>query len=402
MASNQLMLAKPSFWSDARAPETWLHALVRLAAAAEEPGFAGFDGPRAVWGHHLRRTVSRRSVPGLFGWQRGEPNRLLGTGLLAFDSELKRWMFTAEAAALATATQETSASQVLESLATHVLRFSPWLRLLLIRLTQKDWALCEWRSLRDGDSQLAAEKHLAFGRFAEPEEWFEGVERRCLAGWGDKVPAPRPWGLELERSSQSRARDAFSWAALKGPLYLLDSLGWLSPEGELGIPTPVCKTACLELEETWAESPADCLRRLAVEEADVRGLVPVDSLMRKLFDTQQPNRPQPSGPDWDRWVDDLLGEALRNGALELLVAEPGQPRHGRGLLGNRQHQLVRWAVHPEFDAYFQRACDALGVQNKDAEGQHDPRQTEGAERIEVTNETPTADPMFGSATGHTK
>ena len=47
------------------------------------------------------------------------------------------------------------------------------------------------------------------------------------------------------------------------------------------------------------------------------------------------------------------------GALELLDAEPGQARHGRGLHADPTRKLVRWVVHHEFNDVFQNAWSAL-------------------------------------------
>jgi hypothetical protein len=72
-------------------------------------------------------------------------------------------------------------------------------------------------------------------------------------------------------------------------------------------------------------------------------------------------------------MDHLLDGAISTGALEVLAAEPGQARHGRGLFGDPTRKLVRWVVHPEFDDRFQSTWAALG---SDA-----PAQRHGPERM---------------------
>ncbi len=61
------------------------------------------------------------------------------------------------------------------------------------------------------------------------------------------------------------------------------------------------------------------------------------------------------------WMDALLDAALRTGAIELHAAEPGQARHGRGLFGDRGRNLIRWTIHPEFDALFTRQQNTLAL-----------------------------------------
>ena len=54
-----------------------------------------------------------------------------------------------------------------------------------------------------------------------------------------------------------------------------------------------------------------------------------------------------------------VDQAVHHGALELLDAEPGQARHGRGLQADPSRKLVRWVVHTEFNDVFQSAWPAL-------------------------------------------
>ena len=53
--------------------------------------------------------------------------------------------------------------------------------------------------------------------------------------------------------------------------------------------------------------------------------------------------------DFALWMDALMSCAMEKGAIEILAAEPGQARHGRGLFGDRQRKLARWVVHEDFN-----------------------------------------------------
>jgi hypothetical protein len=63
-------------------------------------------------------------------------------------------------------------------------------------------------------------------------------------------------------------------------------------------------------------------------------------------------------------MDALVDQAVQRGALELLDAEPGQARHGRGLHADPSRKLVRWVVHTEFNDAFQSAWPALETERE--------------------------------------
>jgi hypothetical protein len=84
--------------------------------------------------------------------------------------------------------------------------------------------------------------------------------------------------------------------------------------------------------------------------ADHRGVFPLEPVM--LGFTQALGVfPHPVAKDsaFIAWTDRLLSESFRTGTIELFSSEPGQSRHGRGLMGDAHQKLLRWRVHHGFD-----------------------------------------------------
>jgi hypothetical protein len=347
---SRILLSRPLFWNEPRDPEAWLRALERLEGKT-------IGRPRAVFEHHLKGYLSRRSVVGLYGLDTTtKPNRLLGDGLLIQCKQTGQWEFSEAAQNLLVVRREKGIADALQNLALHLLGWSVWLRLMLLRIAEGQWQLREWPRLRAGNGQLLAGKHLDLGDRQDPETWTFDIERLCLGKWNRELPEESP--LEIEIQAIAKSEDGFAWAPLKGPLYLLDSLGWLTTEGVLSLPTELAQDTDLAVLSAQGTTPAGILSQLTAVWADVRGFSPVEPLMRTF--AERVGRDFRASGDFEQWMDVLLGAALKRGAIELHGAEPGQARHGRGLFGERERKLVRWSVHPELNALVRELEEGAG------------------------------------------
>lgn len=341
-----LYLERPAFWREWHDPEVWLRALVRLARAAETAPLTG--SPRTLVDRHLSGVISRRNALGLFGaFEDQGRTRLAGVGLMVRDAN-GHWCLSDAARGLPAAWRQNPAKG-LADFAALLVRESPWLRLLLLRLQQGDWRLANWTLTRAGGVGLRPGHSLLMHRYAAPQQWFAGLEHRAAAPWpartGCTTLAYDPGLLK-----QKKRGDTLSLAPLTAPLHLLEAVGWLRPDGQLMLP------GALAADLYGAASPAQTLARLTAEHADLRGFVAVEPLLRALladFDVR------PNAEVFARWMDRLIDLALSRGAVELLDAEPGQNRHGRGLHADPRRQRVRWVVHTEFNETFQSAWPAL-------------------------------------------
>lgn len=334
-----LHLERPAFWTETSDPESWFRALDVLAGRPAETG-----SPRAVAERVLVGVLSRRSAVGLFGLV---DNLLPGVGLVARDDE-GHWTVSDEARMLLRSWREAS-SRGLELLAAYLVRESVWLRLLLLRLERHDWALAGWTEVRSRRAGLQAGSSLVQHNHSEPAQWFLGLERQAAARWLARAQcdalAYAPGVLERKPS-----KDNLSLTPLTAPLLLLESVGWLTRTGALTLPRD------LLADLTGTATPAQALTDITCGNADVRGFVPAEPTLRALLATFGAS---PSHEAFARWMDALIDHAVQAGALELLDAEPGQARHGRGLHADPTRKLVRWVVHREFNEVFQNVWGAL-------------------------------------------
>lgn len=339
-----LHLERPSFWTEASDPEAWFRALEVLLTMPPEAG-----SPRAVADRTLVGVISRRGALGLFGLVE---DLLPGVGLVTRDAE-GHWTVSEEAQVLLRRWKEAPARGT-KLLAAYLVRESVWLRLLLLRLERHDWELHGWSEVRSSRAGLKAGTSLLLRDHAEPARWFSGLEQQAAARWLARAHcdalAYAPGVL-----SRKPSKDNLSLTPLTAPLLLLESVGWLSRMGVLALPNE------LLADLTGTTTPAQALSDITSGHADVRGFVAAEPVLRELLATFGVS---PGDEAFARWMDALVDEASKRGALELLAVEPGQARHGRGLFADPTKKLVRWVVHSEFNDTFQHAWSALGTRRE--------------------------------------
>jgi hypothetical protein len=334
-----LHIERPAFWTEPSDPEAWFRALDVLASKPPELG-----SPRAVAERALVGVISRRGAAGLFGLV---DHLLPGVGLVTRDAQA-HWTSSDEAQVLLRRWKE-APPHGLALLAAYLVRESVWLRLLLLRVERRDWELHGWSEVRSGRAGLKAGSSLLLHRHATPERWFAGLEQQAAARWLARAQcdslAYAPGVLARKPS-----KDNLSLTPLTAPLLLLESVGWLSRTGTLMLPNE------LLADLNGTATAAQALTELTNGHADLRGYVAAEPVLRELLATFGVS---PGEEAFARWMDALVDDAGKRGALELLAAEPGQARHGRGLYADPTKKLVRWVVHSEFNESFQNAWRAL-------------------------------------------
>ena len=345
-----LHLERAAFWTEASDPEAWFRALDVLARASQTPQ-AGT--PRTVAERCLVGTIAWRGAVGLFGaYRRSGVVHLPGVGLITQD-DAGCWAVSDEAQVLLRRWKQAPA-RGLELLASHLVRESLWLRLMLLRVERRDWELVGWSEVRSGRAGLKADSSLRLHSHAESSQWFVGLEQQVAARWlarthcGAITYAP-------EVLSRKPSKDNLSLTPLTAPLLLLESVGWLSRSGVLALPNE------LLADLTGTATPAQVLAEITSGHADVRSFVAAEPVLRELLATFGVS---PNDEVFARWMDALLDDGLKCGAIELLAAEAGQARHGRGLFADPTRKLVRWVVHSEFNDTFQNAWSALETRSE--------------------------------------
>lgn len=344
-----LFLERPAFWTENSDPEAWFRALQVLRDAPNNHAMTGT--PRTVSERCLVGTIAWRGAAGLFGAYRRQGRMLLpGVGLMAQDDD-GNWALSTDAADLLSR-WERNPHDGLTTLATFLINESVWLRLLLLRLLAGDWTLENWAGARSSRAGLRAGRSLLLHGHAEVASWLQGQEQVIAARWLARSHCRR-LAIDPGVFQRRSGKDDLSLAPLTAPLHLLESVGWLTRSGELALPPE------LTAELSGQTSPAQTLSALTVEHADVRGFVAAEITLRQLLSGYGVT---PTEERFARWMDTLVDDAIQTGALELLSTEPGQARHGRGLHADPSRQLVRWVVHPEFNAAFERAWPSLAIE----------------------------------------
>jgi hypothetical protein len=350
LSSHTLYLERPAFWTEPGDPEVWFRALQAIASATERAPQTGT--PRTVAERNLIGVVAWRGALGLFGVNRRADLTLLpGVGLVSWDAS-GQWTLTDEAHNMLRLWR-TVAENGLEQLAGYLLRESPWLRLLLLRVHRGDWEIVNWPHARSSRAGLKVGSSLVLRRYGDPGEWFVGVEQSVAGRWLARTHREF-LAYSPEILTRKKGKDDLSLAPLTAPLHLLESVGWLSAMGQLLLPGDVLADLVGQV------SAAQVLRDVTARRADVRGYVAVEPVLRELLANFGASL---NDEVFARWMDALLDSAIRKGALELLDAAPGQARHGRGLQADPSRKLVRWVVHTEFNNIFQEAWASLEGRN---------------------------------------
>jgi hypothetical protein len=238
----------------------------------------------------------------------------------------------------------------MEQLALYLLCRSAWLRLAVLKFQSGAWQLCNWDKLKASNGQLRVGKSLLLANEADPATWLPGIEEPVLGAWWQQLPHDSPVTVQVHAPKTAKPDDGLSLSPLKSPLYLLDSLGWLDSSGRLRLPASLAQQPFLSSLTGARTSFASVLDRLTTTFGDHRGVFPLEPVMLRFAEALGVfPHPVANDPAFIAWTDRLLSESFRVGAIELFSAEPGQPRHGRGLFGDAQQKLLRWRVHEGFD-----------------------------------------------------
>lgn len=131
---------------------------------------------------------------------------------------------------------------------------------------------------------------------------------------------------------------------LKIPLTLFEYLGWFIDKGEgkyqidkeklkKDIGTDIYESLIIE----DFLNDVDILKELIKEYQDIRGLFPVEQVGELLKSRITPEVDENSG----KWIDRYFLEGAEKGKFKIVDYEQGQPRHGRGLLGDNKKQLIK-------------------------------------------------------------
>lgn len=134
---------------------------------------------------------------------------------------------------------------------------------------------------------------------------------------------------------------------LKIPMKLFDYLGWIKniSDGKYVLDKYRMKEDISE--ETFNSllineevDVITVLKDLIKENADARGFFPIAKVGAALKDKIDSR----SNETYEQWIDHYFMTAINNGVVKIVDNEQGQPRHGRGLLGKKDYQLIKLEI----------------------------------------------------------
>ena len=134
---------------------------------------------------------------------------------------------------------------------------------------------------------------------------------------------------------------------LKIPMMLFDYLKWIKDNGNGKYFLDKEKIKEDISEETFNSLIIDAsleemeiLKELIVNNSDARGFFPLEKVGSLLKDRIDRECIKSNG----QWIDHYFMTSINEGKLKMIDHEQGQPRHGRGLLGKKDHQLIKFEI----------------------------------------------------------
>lgn len=308
-------LALPYFWSEARDPWSWQRVLKHLASLDKVPEW------RPCWTKHCQSLEKRRGIAGLYGLKKMKTKvEVRGVGLLEQDD--LGWKLSNRAKELL----DLDRDEYQKKLAEILLRQSAWLRLALLNIQSKQW------HFPNGANVLLQKNSISIG----VDLMIPSSSLNKLSN-AKQILGELPVCSSKEPTSIQNNARLNELSVLHRPLYLLLALGWLNNAGDLKLPSSV---SVLGLQE----DPVVLLQVLTRDTSDVLGFVSVHAMAIALSQRLNLSLQAP-----DIWFDQVLYRAIQKGSIEIQAWAPGQPRHGRGYLGEKKKQLVKWIIHSDFE-----------------------------------------------------
>lgn len=134
---------------------------------------------------------------------------------------------------------------------------------------------------------------------------------------------------------------------LKIPMLLFDYLGWIIESGDRRyvldknkIKNDTGKEIYDSLITENDTEGVEVLKELIKEYSDIRGFFPigiVGSILKSRIDSENPMNEE-------QWIDRYFITGINEGRFKIKDHEQGQPRHGRGLLGKKDYQLIKLEI----------------------------------------------------------
>ena len=337
------------FWTDIYNIERWPEVLTKL------PGHIGSQSKVDVAKDYLNyktdekgRIIKADEVYGLFGLERkNNKNIIAGCNFIIKDDG--GYLLSEETVNLIKAYETKNDWELL--LAQQLLKYSVRVRTLFIGLLNCDGIFFKdgfLKNTKDAYINLKGKQYFVLNPDNKQNNlntlMAEFSSESLGYAWIDILGIDESEEILIKGLSKDEPSLKQIGSYFKMPLVLFDHLGWFRERTENVFVLDKAKIMneidhqiynSLILNDTVNDK--ELLQSIIREHEDARGYFPVSLVGEILKNKLDPF----STMRVDAWIDKYFVSGQTNGDFKLVGNEQGQPRHGRGLLGDKEQQLIK-------------------------------------------------------------
>ncbi|MCK8828261.1 hypothetical protein MWH25_11005 [Natroniella acetigena] len=343
----KIRLGRQRFWLDPWRFEIWPELLGQLpadmeAVNAKELATKYLD----LEMDELGRLANNEELYGLFGVEQVKTDNSYKIRGVKF---INNGQLVQEALDLVVAYQEADEREWLTLLAEQVLKYSPRMRAITLVMLEDNPLEFEqgWFSSTYNRTSLKYQGELFYPFNRDHEEknlndLLEVLGYKALGPWWLEEIGEPVTDLEW-RGSRGENPSLSGVGKLRSPLELFLYLEWLEKYDDQTYylnQKQFKQDLSLDLlSELTGASPVkdelELLKGLVEENIDFRGYFPVYQVGKKLHSKLDVEEEK------DKWIERFFKTKLADNQIRIIEHQSGQPRHGRGLYGKREYQLLK-------------------------------------------------------------
>jgi len=337
------------FWTDIYNIERWPEVLTKLPHHIESQSKVDVAKDYLNYKTDEKgRIIKADEVYGLFGLER-KNNKNIIAGCNFIIREGRGYLLSEETINLIKAYEANNDWELL--LAQQLLKYSVRVRTLFIALLNSDGVFFKdgfLKNTKDAYINLKETKYFVLN----PDNKHNNLNTLMLAfpkeslgyAWIDILGIDENEEITIKGLSKEEPSLKQVGSYFKMPLILFNHLGWFREKTEDIFVLDKTKIMneidrqlynSLILNDTVDE--IEILKSIIHEHEDSRGYFPVSIVGEILKNKLDPF----STMKVDTWIDKYFVSGQTNGDFKVVGNEQGQPRHGRGLLGDKEQQLIK-------------------------------------------------------------
>jgi len=337
------------FWTDTYNIERWPEVLTKLPERISSQSKVDVAKDYLNYKTDEKgRIIKADEVYGLFGLERkSNKNIIAGCNFIIKNDE--GYLLSEETIIFIKAYEENSNWELL--LAQQLLKYSVRVRALFIALLNGDGIIFKEGFLKNTkDAYINLKRKQYF--ILNPDSMQNNLNTLMAEfsseslgyAWMDILGIEDSEEIFIKGLSKDEPSLKQIGSYFKMPLILFDHLGWFREKTENLFVLDKVKIMN-EIDQQIYDSlilkdivnDKEILQSIILEHEDARGYFPVSIVGEILKNKIDPF----STVKVDAWIDKYFISGQTNGDFKIVGGEQGQPRHGRGLLGDKEQQLIK-------------------------------------------------------------